>query len=68
MSLKGFHVFFIGFAAASCFGFFLWSLLGSSDIVSDEARLFGYFAAALGLALAIYAVWFAKVKSKKIIV
>jgi len=68
MSLKGFHVFFIGFAALSCFSFFLWSLLAPSDIVSNGARLFGYFAAVLGLALAAYGVWFAKVKSKKIII
>ena len=68
MSLKGFHVFFIGFAAASCIGFFLWTLLGPSDVVTKGASLFGYFSALIGLALAAYAVWFAKVKSKKIII
>ena len=68
MSLKGFHVFFIGFASASCIGFFLWTLFGPSDVVSDGAVVFGYFAAVIGLALAVYAVWFAKVKSKKIII
>ena len=68
MSLKGFHVFFIGFAAASCIGFFLWTLFGPADVVSDGARLFGYVSAIGGVGLAIYAVWFAKVKSKKIII
>ena len=69
MSLKGFHIVFIILAVLVSLLFAWWSLATSSgQAAGDLVRWTGIFSGILGIALAIYGIWFAKVKRNKIIV
>ena len=69
MSLKGFHIVFIILAVLVSLLFAWWSLGTSEGRASGELiRWTGVFSGVLGLALAVYGVWFVKVKRKKIII
>jgi len=68
MSLKSFHVFFIVLAVLSSLGFALWTFtMGGAELATGEGAL-GVFSGLVGLALAIYGVWFVVRKSRRIII
>ena len=69
MNLKGFHIVFIVLAVLVSLLFAWWALFTSPGKASgDLIRWTGIGSGTLGVALAIYGVWFIKVKRDKIIV
>ncbi|MBP7950113.1 MAG: hypothetical protein KA004_10685 [Verrucomicrobiales bacterium] len=66
MSLKGFHLFFITFASLACLAFAAWALLGNTEGFGSSMKLFGILAAAGGVVLPCYGIWFVKKTAAKI--
>lgn len=60
MSLKAFHVVFISASVLLAFGFTAWCLSGSPQAVSGGRLAAALTAAASGLGLVAYEVWFLK--------
>jgi len=67
MSLKLFHILFIFFSAVAGLVFGIWGLLTETANSDNQIRLLGGISTVIGVALLAYGIWFARVKSKKII-
>lgn len=67
MSLKLFHILFIFFCSIAALAFGIWGLMTESANAENQLRLLGGISTVIGLALAAYGIWFARVKSKKLI-
>jgi hypothetical protein len=68
MSLKSFHVFFIVLAVLSSLGFALWAFTRGGAELASGLGATGVFSALMGVALAVYGVWFVVYKSGRLIV
>ena len=68
MSLKSFHVVFIAIAMLCALGFSAWTFVGGNDPAIVQQRPIGIVSGVLGVALAVYGVWFVLRKSRRIIV
>ncbi|MGI8605263.1 MAG: hypothetical protein ACR2OZ_20005 [Verrucomicrobiales bacterium] len=66
MSLKSFHVFFIVLAILCTLGFCAWVF--QADHVTVALCVSGVVSGVIGVALAVYGVWFVVKKARKIIV
>jgi hypothetical protein len=66
MSLKGFHILFIIFAFLCSAGFWAWVAFDSERATEHGVNTLGNLSGSLAIALFIYGLWFAIVKSKKI--
>jgi O-antigen ligase len=66
MSLKGFHILFIVLAFLCSAGFWAWVVLDSKRAEELGVVALGNYSGSLAIALLIYGVWFAAVKSKTI--
>ena len=68
MSLKSFHIFFIVMAVLSSLGFSAWAFTAGDAATTEGLRLMGIGSGAIGVALAVYGVWFVVKKSGRLIV
>lgn len=66
MSLKGFHIIFIVLAFLCSAGFWAWVVLDGERAKDLGLTVLGNFSGSLAIALFIYGLWFAIVKSKTI--
>lgn len=66
MSLKGFHILFIVFAFLCSAGFWAWTVFDADRATKLGAVTLGNFSGSLAIALFVYGIWFAVVKSKTI--
>jgi hypothetical protein len=66
MSLKGFHILFISLAFLCSAGFWAWVAMDSKRAQEHGVAALGNYSGSLAIALLIYGVWFAAVKSKTI--
>jgi O-antigen ligase len=66
MSLKGFHILFIILAFLCSAGFWAWAVLDAERAQEMGVVALGNFSGSLALALLVYGLWFAIVKSKTI--
>jgi hypothetical protein len=66
MSLKGFHILFIVLAFLCSAGFWAWVALDSKRAEALGVAALGNYSGSLAIALFVYGIWFAAVKSKTI--
>lgn len=66
MSLKGFHILFIVLAFLCSAGFWGWTVLDAERAQELGVVAVGNFSGSLAIALFVYGIWFAAVKSKTI--
>jgi len=67
MSIKGFHLIFIAFAALFCAGFGVWALFINERETDPKVAIFGVITLIASVVLVIYGFYFRR-KSKDIIV
>jgi hypothetical protein len=68
MSLKSFHVFFIAMAVLSSLGFCLWAFTLGGAAPASATGMMGIGSGLLGVALAVYGIWFVVRKARHLIV